>query len=121
MANIRLFGYKGIVQMTQRMPKQYSADSVWVPEEPALWSQVIATNGATPVTSTVVNLVPDTTTFVCIEVPDAFQIRYEVQPQGPLAVGARIAGNLSRRASGFSNIAWGAGYTLSVVDAASFL
>ena len=69
------------------------------------------------VSSSVVALTPDPTTLVCVEVPDGQQIRYEVQPQGPTAPGARTAGNLSRRASGFFNLAWNPGYTLSVIDA----
>lgn len=119
--NCRIFGYQGIVQVRQRIITQFSSDAVFLPDEPCLWSQVIAVNGAVPVSSVVVNLTPDNTSFVCVEVPDGQQIRYEVQPQGGTAVGARVAGNLSRRGSGFFNIAWNAGYVLSIVDAASFL
>lgn len=114
--NVRIFGYAGIIQVNQRMLRQYNADSVFLNEEPCLWSQVVACSGAEN-RSTVVNLTPDTTQLVCVEVPDGQQIRYEVQPQGPTAPGARSAGNTSRRGSGFFNLAWNPGYTLSVIDA----
>lgn len=118
--NVRIFGYSGVEQIEQNIPKQYTADTVFVPTEPCLWSQVlnIAEGAGAVSTSTVVAIVPDQTRFVCVEVPDGKQIRYEVQPQGPTAPGARVAGNASRRMSGFSSLKWNAGFTLSMVDAA---
>lgn len=115
--NLRIFGYSGIIQVAQNLPKQYTADTIFLNNEPCLWSQVIAVSGAAAV-SAVINLTPDPTTLVCIEVPDGQQIRYEVQPQGPTGAEARTAGNASRRASGFFNVAWGSGFTLSIIDAA---
>lgn len=121
--NVRIFGYAGIEQIEQNHPKQYTADTVFVPTEPCLWSQVISVAEGTGAvsTSTVVAQVPDRTRIVCVEVPDGKQIRYEVQPQGPTAPGARVAGDGSRRMSGFSNLLWNPGYTLSIVDAAFYL
>lgn len=121
--NVRIFGYSGVQQIEQDHPKQYTADTVFVPVEPCLWSQTISVAEGSGVASVsaVVALVPDRTNFVCIEVPDGKQIRYEVQPQGPTAPGARVAGNDSRRMSGFSNIYWNPGYTISIVDAAFYL
>lgn len=120
--SVRLFGYSGVEQIEQNIPKQYTADTVFVPTEPCLWSQVINVVEGTGAASTsvVVNLNPDMTRFVCVEVPDGKQVRYEVQPQGPTAPGARVAGNLSRRMSGFSSLKWNAGFTLSVCDAAFY-
>ena len=120
--NVRIFGYAGLRQIEQLMPKQFTSDTVFVPDEPCLWSQLLVVDsGGAAVVSAVVAAVPDKTTIVCVEVPDGKQIRYEVQPQGPLGGGARAAGNLSRRMSGFSNLAWNPGYTLSVCDASAFL
>lgn len=120
--NVRIFGYSGVEQIEQDMPKQYTSDTVFVPTEPCLWSQVIAVAEGTGVasTSTVIATVPDKTRFVCVEVPDTKQIRYEVQPQGPTGSGARTAGTASRRMSGFSNLKWNPGYALSIVDAAFY-
>lgn len=118
--NVRVFGYAGIIQVQQRLVKQYSGDAVFLPDEPCLWSQVISCS-AIAASSTVIATTPDNTTFVCVEVPDSCQIRYEVQPQGPTGSGARTAGNASRRASGYFNLAWNPGYTISVIDAANLL
>lgn len=120
--NVRIFGYSGVEQIEQNIPKQYTADTVFVPTEPCLWSQVLNVAEGTGAVSTSVvnNQTPDRTRFVCVEVPDGKQIRYEVQPQGPTPVSARVAGNASRRMSGFSSLKWDAGFTLSVVDAAFY-
>lgn len=118
--NVRLFGYMGIIQVQQRLVQQYSADSVFLNEEPCLWSQVLNCS-AVAISSAVIGTVPDKTTLVCVEVPDGQQIRYEVQPQGPTGSGVRVAGNASRRGSGWFNLYWNPGYTLSVIDAAGLL
>jgi hypothetical protein len=102
--------------------RQYNSQSVFLAEEPPVWSQVATSNGATPV-SIVANLLPgvtDTARVLGIEVPDGFQIRYELQILGPLASNARTPGNLSRRMAGFDFIAWAPGATLAFVDAASY-
>ena len=121
--NVRVHGYSGVTQIQQNMPKQYTADTVFVPDEPKLWSQVVVVSEGDGVASqsVVVNLNPDNTRFVCVEVPDGKQIRYEVQPQGPTGSGVFTAGNLSRRMSGFSTLNWGRGYTISLCDAAFYL
>lgn len=122
MANVRIFAYRGMRQIQQVLVKQFNADSVFVLEEPYLWSQVLASNGATPVSSTPVSGAADGgSTILRIECPDGFQIRYEINPSGPSASNARLAGNSSPRLAGFDNFQWGAGYSISIVDAASFL
>lgn len=118
--NVRLFGYQGILQVPIHLPRQFNSDSIFLNDEPCLWSQVISVSNVAAV-SAVVALNPDKTTIVCVEVPDGMQVRYEVQPQGPTAPGARVAGNASRRASGFFNLSWNAGYTISLIDAAGLL
>lgn len=117
--NARIYGYRGIVQVQQRMVKQFNSDSVFLLDDPYEWAQKLTTNGAMPVAS-VVQAAPDQATILYIQVADGQQIRYEVNPNGPLASNARVAGDLSPRISGFSQIPWGPGYTLSIVDAASF-
>lgn len=118
--NVRIFAYRGIIQVHQRLVKQYSADSVFLLEEPYLWSQLLAVpNGGGAVASAPVS--PDQAQLLRIEVPDAQQIRYEINPNGQNASNTRAAGTNSPRLSGFDNFAWGAGYTISVCDAAAFL
>lgn len=119
--NVRIFAYRGTRQIHQVLVKQYNADSVFVLDEPYLWSQLLAVNGATPVSSAPVSGSADGgSTVLRIEVPDGQQIRYEINPSGPSASNTRVAGNTSPRLSGFDNFQWGAGYSISVVDAASF-
>lgn len=118
----RIFAYKGMRQIQQVLVKQFNADSVFVLEEPYLWSAILIVNGATPVSSVPVSGAADGgSTILRIEVPDGQQIRYEINPSGPTASNARVAGNTSPRLSGFDNMQWGAGYSISMVDAASFL
>lgn len=117
--NVRIFTYRGTRQIHQVLVKQYNADSVFVLDEPYIASQLLVVNGATPVSSAPV--ANDGSTLLRIEVPDGQQIRYEINPNGPTASNARVAGNTSPRLSGFDNFQWGAGYSISIVDAASFL
>lgn len=115
---VRIFGYSGTSQIQQAMVKQYSSDSMFVLVEPYEWSQVITLNGATPVSSSVVN--PDRAQILKIEMQDSQSARYEMNPSGPLASNARLAGNASPRISGVDFIQWQAGASISFVDAASF-
>lgn len=117
MANVRVFGYSGIVQIEQRMLKFANSDSVFMTQEPALWRQKLALNGATPVVSVVQP--GDTATMIVIEVDDNTAIRYEIQPNGPLAATARAADTFSRKMTGVNVFQWFAGATISIVDAAS--
>lgn len=121
MAIVRIFAYRGMRQIQQILTKQFNSDSVFVLDEPYNWSQVLVTAGATPVSSAPVSGAADgVSTILRVEVPDAFQIRYEINPSGPNASNARVAGNASPRLSGFDNFAWGSGYSISICDAASF-
>lgn len=119
--NLRVFGYDGIYQMQQAHVRQYNSDSVFVVDDPPIWSQVAVSNDITPV-SIVANLAPgvvDRARILGVEVPNGQTIRYELQPGGPLASNARVAGNLSRSLSGFDFIPWTPGGAFSFVDAAN--
>lgn len=117
--NVRIFTYRGMVQIQQRMVKQFNSDSVFVLDEPYIASQVLnVTNAAI---SSAVFAVPDDSQILRIEIPDAQQVRYEINPNGPLASNARVAGNGSPRLAGFANFMWGKGYSISLIDAAGLL
>jgi hypothetical protein len=119
---VRIFAYSGLAQMHISHMHQYNSQSVFLAEEPPVWSQVATSNGATPV-SIVANLlpgVPDNARVLGIEVPDGQQIRYELQILGPLASNARTPGNLSRRMSGFDFISWTSGATFAFCDASAY-
>jgi len=119
--NLRIFGYNGLSQMHVSHERRFSSDTVFFAEEPAVWSALGVSNGATPVSITFPGPGVDTARVLGIEVPDNCQIRYELQLLGPTASNARTAGNLSRRLSGFNYINWQPGATFSFVDAASYL
>lgn len=117
MANVRIIAYSGIVQIEQRLLKFANSDSVFMRQEPYLWSQKLTLNGATPVPSVVQP--NDTATMVVIEVDDGVAIRYEINPNGPLATGARAASTLSPRLYGEAPFQWFSGATISIVDASA--
>jgi hypothetical protein len=119
--NVRCFGYNGLAQMYVSHQRRMATDTVWVAEEPPVWSAVALSNGSIPVSLVFPGPGVDTAKILGIEVPDNCQIRYELQLLGPLASNARTAGNLSRRMNGFDYIPWTAGATFSFVDAASYL
>ena len=117
MANVRLIGYAGLVQIQANLLKQYTAEGVFVRQEPPLWRQKIALNGATPVESVV--QADDKAKIVIIEVDDGVTVRYEVNPGGPLSSNHVAASTNSPRMNGDNPIQWFAGATVSFVDAAS--
>jgi len=117
MANVRLIAYSGIVQIEQRLLKFANSESVFTRQEPYLWSQKLALNGATAVPSIVQP--NDTASVVVIEVDDGVVIRYEINPNGPLASSARLAGTNSPRLAGENLFQWFAGATISIMDASA--
>lgn len=117
MASVRLIGYAGLVQIPANLLKQHTGEGVFVRQEPPLWRQKLALNGATPVESVV--QADDRAKIVIIEVDDDASVRYEVNPNGPLASDHRTAGTTSPRMVGDNVIQWFAGATVSFVDAAN--
>lgn len=112
--SVRVFGYKGLKQLPKNLPRDYSADSVQVNDEPYEWSQKLTVNGSTPVaTSANAN---DAATFIKVEVADDQAVRFEIRPPNRTT----DAGDNSPKMAGNDYFAWGAGYTISFVDAASF-
>ena len=117
MANVRIHGYSGIVQIEKRLQKQFSSDSVQLRAEPYLWSQKIALNGATPVESVV--QANDTATIVFVEVDDGMAVRYEVNPNGPGTSSHRDASTNSPKLQGSAPFQWFKGATMSFVDSSA--
>lgn len=116
---LRIFGHAGLVRMNVvNQGSQFSSDSVYQLQMPYLWAQSLTVNGATPVASTVAptptGKTLDPTTVLRIEVPDTQSIRYEVNPPGRSVAASESSPILS----GLNQIQFGAGWTLSVIDAA---
>lgn len=116
--NVRITGYRGIVQSPVLIPGQDSKDSVYLMNQPYEFTQVGTSAGASPITLGPSGLAvsADFSRIVRVEVPPGSTIRYEVNPPGRSV----SAGNTSPSLTGIQNIMWGPGWTLSFVDAASF-
>jgi hypothetical protein len=119
--NVRVFGFRGIQQMKNFNPKQFSADSVYQLVHPYEWAQLLLVNGGTPVASApLTGGRYDQVTILRVEVPDGQSIRYEINP--PTREGGVVAaGNGSQIHSGNDEFYFNPGWTISMVDAASFL
>lgn len=118
MANVRVFGYAGIVQIEQKLVKQFTGSSVFMRQEPYLWAQKLVLNGAVPV-ETIVQA-DDKATLVIVELDNDVAVRYEINPGGPApSTGHRDASTNSPRAVGDVPFQWFKGATISFVDAAS--
>lgn len=117
--NVRITGYRGIVQSPVLIPGQDSKDSVYLLYQPYEFTLVATSAGATPVTIGPSGLAVsvDFTRVLRVEVPQGNFIRYEVNGAGGRNV---AAGNASPSLTGIQNIMWGPGWTLSFVDGASF-
>lgn len=115
MANVRIFGYSGIVQLEERLVKFAGSGNVWMRQEPYLWSQNLTLNGATPVETTVEG--DDAATMVVVEVDDSAAVRYEVNPNGPGASNHRDASTNSPKLRGENIFQWFKGATMSFIDA----
>lgn len=109
---VRIFGYRGIAQIPRINPRQIGVDSVQVLYEPYEWAAQITTNGITPVASTA--QANDKATVIKVEVPDGENIRYEIRPPERTTA----AGADSPILSGKDFFYWGAGWTISIIDAA---
>lgn len=118
MANVRIFGYAGTVQLQQNLLKHFNSESAFVRQEQYLWSQKLVLNGATPVDSAV--QANDTASFVVVEVDDNVAVRYEVCPNGPApAATYRAAGTNSPKLQGEAPFQWFSGAIMSFVDASA--
>lgn len=104
--NVRIFGYRGLRQLPEAgRPTYLNATPPLRVIEPYEWTQILRTNGGTPVTSR--PIVPDLSTFLKIEVPDGYTIQYEINNK-------KVTVN-SPELSGTQIVQWNVGWMLSVV------
>lgn len=120
--NVRIFGYRGIIQVQQTMLKQFGSDSVFLLTDPYEWMQRLSVvdDGSGAAVASTVQPEPDAAQVLYVQVPSQKNIRYEVNPNGPLATNARVAGNNSPMLTGWQLLPWGKGYSISMCDAAAF-
>lgn len=117
MAAVRVFGYAGIVQIEQKLVKQFTGSGVFMRQEPYLWAVKLVLNGAVPVEMTVQP--DDKATCVVVECEDNSGVRYELNPGGPTGTGHRAASTNSPKLTGIDLFQWFKGATMSFVDSAS--
>lgn len=113
--NVRIFAHEGIEQIKVVLPKQFSADSVFVLRQPYVWSQtliadVVAVASAPNIERGV--------TILRIEIPDGQAIRYEINPPNREG-GMVIANTNSPILQGKDNFYFAPGWSLSIIDAAA--
>lgn len=119
--SVRVFGYRHMKQLHHGNNTQYTGDTVYAIEEPYEWSVKLTCNGAAPATFTAP--ANDASQMIRIEVPGGQAIRYEISPPGRVTGSPAVpipAGDVSPRMAGDDVIPWAQGFTISVVDAASF-
>lgn len=110
--NVRIFGYRGITQLDNVLPKQYSSDSVFQLIQPYEWKQLLVADVAA--VSSAAQPAPDMTNILRIEVRDGQSIRYEINPPGR----AVVAASGSPILSGHDQFYFRQGWTISIIDAA---
>lgn len=116
MANVRVFGYRSIVQLAQSGLRHFNSDSVFVREEPYLWSTgpILLTGLAAVTFNPIAN---DAATMIVVEVDDGTAVRYEMNPNGPGKATTRVASTISPKLSGENVFQWVSGATMSFIDA----
>lgn len=106
--NVRIFGYRGMVQAQVIDTRFHTADTVFFLEEPYLWSQKLTLpDDGTPVSSAMVSDL--NTAIVKIEVDDGRQAFIEIRPLS----GTNSLGDRSPLVSGENIYEWGPGYTIA--------
>lgn len=116
---VRIFGHDGLARMrvVGTGGGQMSTDSVFQLNQPYLWAQSLVTNGLTAVASVAASIpagrTRDDTDVLRIEVPDGQAIRYEVNSQNRNVAASANSPILTGR----DQIKFGAGWTISIIDA----
>jgi hypothetical protein len=113
--NVRLTGYRGLLQTKVWNPRQDGETSVYLLCQPYEFSQVVTSNGLAPVAigPSGITAWQDYTFFVRVEVPPFQQIYYEIQTPNRSVTPSL---NSSPTAVGVSLLKWGAGWFLSFIE-----
>lgn len=112
--NVRIFAYRGIQQIRNVLPKQFSSDSVYQMIEPYEWGQTLVADAAAVSSAAVA--APDATQIIRVEVPDQQMIRYEINP--PNRPGGVVVANAnSPSLSGKDYFYFQPSWTISIINA----
>lgn len=115
--NVRLHGHQGIVPMQVQDATQDHKDSVYNLKQPYVWTQTLSVSGVAVSSVAATPLAPyitDVSSVLRIEVPDGQAIRYEINSPNI----SRVASSDSPKMSGVDQFQWGAGWKISIIDAA---
>lgn len=109
--NTRIFGYRGISQIPQLNAKQYTADAVFVLDEPIVFGQTIVTDVVAVTSAANADL---GTKILRVEVPSGEAIRYRIIPAGWPVVAADTD---CPYLSGLNNFTFAPNWRISLIDA----
>jgi hypothetical protein len=114
--NVGVFGYRGYLQL-HTGTNQLETDAQLARIEPYEWSQVISVSAVAASTAARPSslAIPDLTQFISVEVPAGSAARYEANPPNRAVVASASSPKLNE---GVTDIPFGIGWTLSLIDAA---
>lgn len=112
--NVRLAAYKGMAQVPQLNPRQFTGDAVFLFDEPAVWVQTLSVSSIAA-TSVVPAGDNSTVRILHVEVPNVQAVRYRIIPGSyPIVPADTDALSISGR----QNFVFAAGWRISLIDAA---
>lgn len=114
--NVRIFGYRGISQVKLLHPRQYSADAVFLLDEPFVWSQLLVADAVAVYSEARTGGDNDRVTIARVEVPNAAAIRYRILP---VNYPDNPADTLCPILTGSDQFIFSPGYRISIIDAAA--
>ena len=112
--NVRLAAYRGMAQVQNLNSKQYTGDTVFLLDEPPIWTQTVSVSAAAAT-----SLVPvgdnDKVRILHVEIPGDEAVRYRIVPENYTVVAADID---CLSVSGKQNFVFAKGWRISLIDAA---
>lgn len=114
-AAVRMFAYAGVTPLNRVSDQQAVNNTEFVYREPYLANQTITINTGGSQTSSV-NLSPQGSRVLRIEVQKGHVVHYEVTLQGNAP---KVATTDSPTLEGHDHVDWGVGYTISLLEAGS--
>ena len=113
--NVRLTGYRGLLQAKQTNPRQDVKTSVYLLCQPYEFTRVVTSNGIAPVSIGPSGFAAwqDYSDFARVEIPPSRQIYYEIQTPNRSVIPSFSS---SPTLMGVSLLKWGAGWFLTFIE-----